>query len=1624
MKKLRRLTAWAAIAGIVLLVGFVVALQSDAVSTYVARRVARALSSAAFQVEVGEVSGTWLRDLRATDVRIYSPPGGQGAGWEVRADTLAATFNLLSLFHRTVSLGEVRGTGVLADLQQGEPDSSPDSSPGATATSDSVAAPGPRWTINVGNLRLRDGRLRVGQAVLDDPGADAWVLAGIRGTARDIRIGPGIRLKVDSLEGRLRARGQGGPWGDLRFAGAYEADRVLVDTLLLNTTESHVSGRGTFPLGIPGPGLDGLDFRFSAQPLHLADLGPFLPGKVPDSIRVRVQGSAHSTDGVMNLDVEARTHAAGSLEVKGDFSQDGSAGRSHLEARLAGLDLASWGLAASPAPVDAELDAEADSARGPWTGDWSLRTQGVDARGTGALTPQSPLAWKVGGTLAYRPGEGAPSLAALDTAGAEISFEWAGEGSSLDSLTAGGRIRVEAGSFGGGLVSGVSLQAQVARGEARVSFDGALGGGSMEGRGRVDLASLPELSGSASVGVTSARVRAVDVDSLFAHVVAGGGAVDAEATAALADSGRIGMWGRWEGGREGQRIRVDSLRFADLDVHAFLPTGDSAALPHTGLNGALSGSARTTGSGWEGEGTVQVDSSRVGTEVLREGTLEARSDSTGTRLGMALTLADGRVDGEVRIDPSSDGRRLSVPELSFAGLDVGGLLDRPGINTELRGRLEGEVRGMDRKTLVGTARLALDSSRVAGVGVGSARLDLAADSGRVNLQLRARVAKGNVSLQGEGDLAGRDPTYHAQGTIDQTDLGTGGVRSGPGGAFHARFGLEGSGMAPDSMQANAWLEVDSASWDNVTVDDGRVTLALSGGVLRLDTLAVRSELGIVSGSGRLPLSSSRGPRGEMRLDGEIRRADMLAPLLGAQVVAVGEATFSASAEGALDNVELAGEANVNALLVDEIQAQGIDVSGKLRRRKGEGFDEGTGHLAIDRLRMPSIPVQRLEVDASLEPRNEMAVRATAVLDDSRTGKLSFRVEEMPDASAVRVEELSFTADEDVWTLQAPARISLADGVEIDSLSLKAQDQEIRARGRVARSGPLDLNVDVTGFRIGTLSDLLGYPALQGQVSGSLALSGDGESPHGELSVRSSLETRDAPPSQLDLTAKYGERSMDLNFGVTTEGGGGFRVSGDLPMDLSPADSVRGLLDGEPMELTLAADSLPLAWVGLFLPDRTVRGLRGVLDGRVNLNGQPDDPALAGAMTVARLNVGFPHLGVRYDGGRMALRFEDHRVILDSLRIRTDEGTLSGSGAVTIARLDEPEYDLSLVADGFHAMRSSGVDVTTSGRIQISGTGFKPVVKGRLEILRGEVYLGDLAPSSEVEGVTLTQEDYRELARVFGYRPVTESRPGPNLFDSMTIDVDVALRRDSWIRQRANPEMAIQFSGDVSVRKSPGDSIQLVGEVDGVPERSYVQQFGRRFSLASATVVFQGAPTRAQVDLTAQYEVPSRDNPDQPEVVITLDVTGTPEDLNLELSSTPPLEASDMVSYLAVGQPASRTLGGGEGSLSQTGGALALGRLSSAVETYAREQVGLDVVEITTDGLSGVTLLAGRYVSPDLYLGIRQPISLQRSSTDATQRPQEPQFEVELQAVRWLLLNLQAGGQGDTKVFVRSRISYD
>jgi len=162
------------------------------------------------------------------------------------------------------------------------------------------------------------------------------------------------------------------------------------------------------------------------------------------------------------------------------------------------------------------------------------------------------------------------------------------------------------------------------------------------------------------------------------------------------------------------------------------------------------------------------------------------------------------------------------------------------------------------------------------------------------------------------------------------------------------------------------------------------------------------------------------------------------------------------------------------------------------------------------------------------------------------------------------------------------------------------------------------------------------------------------------------------------------------------------------------------------------------------------------------------------------------------------------------------------------------------------------------------------------------------------------------------------------------------------------------------------------------------------------------------------------------VTITLDIAGTLDDLSLTLGSEPNLENADIVSYLATGRPAAASLdfssnGNGRG-IGTIGSQLALSQVTGLVEGLAAERIGLDVIEIQPDGLRGATLIAGRYISPSLFVGFKQPIGRNPEESKASTEIDRTQVELEYQAFRWLLLNMEASNSAVTFLF-RYRRAY-
>ncbi len=1073
------------------------------------------------------------------------------------------------------------------------------------------------------------------------------------------------------------------------------------------------------------------------------------------------------------------------------------------------------------------------------------------------------------------------------------------------------------------------------------------------------------------------------------------------------------------------RYRITEGSVAGLDVGALLATSDSTHVS-TDLNTTFTGE-------WRGSDPAQSTAalewvllpSRVqGTDSL--------SGSGGLALEGGVVAVRGAVEapGQSASVSASLGPLADTPSWEILGFDFEGVrpdmwLGTPpptGSDVSLRGSIQGKGAGLAPTTANGQLGVILDGSSVGQTTFDRARLVSTFEAGTYELEVEAASDSFRVTGLGEVSVVGPQPTY-------RVDLAGGlGTRTGTV-SEPLRASLVGRGFSPDSLEADLRLTLDTVTAAGVTLENGAVRLTAANGRVSIDTFRVVGPNLEITAEGFLGLAV--GSASNFSLDATATSLDILRPVVDARPLSIGEGHVSLSLVGPYRSAELSGSVSANAILFDELQLLGLEMAGT-GVLDGARAESALLTASASGLTTPSASVRQSDLEFDYDGER-IAVALTSDVDPRRTLEINARIDPRPEARLVEMERLSASLDRDVWSLIAPTTIRYGDSIVVDSLDMRAGEQRLFATGRLGASGEQDFRMLADGFRIGTISDLIGWDDLEGTLSGSVELGGTAASPTLAMEYRSQLSSPTAPNVTLNGTLNYAADVFEVDGTVAHDPDGTLHAVGVLPMTVRlpwRADSTLTLVEGAPgpVDFRVTADSLGLAWLRPFFDPRGLRDLNGALDGDIRVVGTAAEPRLVGGGQFTRGSVVLADLGTTWTEMRATVGVDASRIVLEDVHVRSGDGSLQGSGTVALNQLTVGEFDVDLTATDFSAINNRLARATLSGEGQLTGTTARPEVRGSVDLLSTDVFLGSMEFAGDVRDVALTETDYADLEAAFGrdFRTPTTDRLA--LVDSLDLDVIVSMGRDTWVRQSANPQLAIQMSGDLRITKPRADSLSLVGEIEAIPQRSYIEQFGRRFSLAPSTITFRGSPAQTLVDIQGTYSVPSAGSPDQAEVTIRLGVEGTPERMNVLLSSDPSMDNSDIVSYLATGRPASQDVDlgtsqtNGTGTLGTFGTGLAVGAVANAIEGAAADRIGLDVVNIETDGLRGARLVAGRYVSPSLFVGFKQPLTLGSGPARTSGTNTGSEVEIEYQALRWLLLNLEAGGRG-FDFLLRSRFAY-
>jgi len=918
-------------------------------------------------------------------------------------------------------------------------------------------------------------------------------------------------------------------------------------------------------------------------------------------------------------------------------------------------------------------------------------------------------------------------------------------------------------------------------------------------------------------------------------------------------------------------------------------------------------------------------------------------DWQGELAELGASAGRGRLDGnlaELNLE-----HQLTTPyRLSSRGR-LGGLQDDSGVRLELDGDWQG-------------LRWPVAGKRVALSETGRYRLVGPLDA--LALELRADLSV-QTYPRGELELSATLRTDRVE--IASLALST------PSGRLHAKGQL---GFSP------------SVNWDLVLQGDGLDPAQLgepwSG---RLDLLAdARGRLEGDAPSGRIKLRRLQGVLREYPFDahGEVLLAAGRIDIRGMQLRS-GDADFSADGQllPALDLDVVAKAPDLATLwpgLSGKLNGQ-ARISGSPAQPQLKGEFSGTG-LAYANLR-----VAQLEIGLDWPSRQpgEGLVRLAAMdldLAGEQWKSVQLRLEGAPERHRLtaalqqglpaldltlagawdgqtwqgELQQLrSEGLGQGVWINEAAAQLRLsAEQVRLAPLCLVQASQRLCLDGKWRASGPVEALVRLEAIELSNLAALLPPEyQLQGQVSGEARVSGAADRPvvkaslvpsDGQLVLRS--EDEDEP-----LTLRYSGARVDLDYrngalqadaGLVLQEQARARVSLQTrPNPKGGADRLQGSVEATLPDLQALAAVVPQA-----------RIQAGSANASAKIGGTVEQPQLTGELNIVDTVLEYPDLGLRLEALRVRLASSgDTRLaITGSARSaeKEGEGDLSLDGWVLL----EPEADwplsLSIRGERVVAVRLPDTRVLVSPELQLTGNSHALEVKGRVAVPEADIEVREL-PAGAI--TVSTDEVLLDAGR----------ETGRGQQAGLQVSGRVALVLGDKVRFKGFG-LTTRLQGNLGLQLQPGYS-EAVGNVD-LQEGRY-KAWGQDLSIEQGRLLFAGPVDNPGVDLRALRV--SNDG----KVKAYLEVSGSLRKPLTRVRTEPAVSDTDALSYLLNGAPMGQSGGMDRAKLLQAAGSLELEKALPALRAIQAES-GLDELGVNSDaGLSGSALVAGKYLTPDLYV---------------------------------------------------------
>lgn len=546
-------------------------------------------------------------------------------------------------------------------------------------------------------------------------------------------------------------------------------------------------------------------------------------------------------------------------------------------------------------------------------------------------------------------------------------------------------------------------------------------------------------------------------------------------------------------------------------------------------------------------------------------------------------------------------------------------------------------------------------------------------------------------------------------------------------------------------------------------------------------------------------------------------------------------------------------------------------------------------------------------------------------------------------------------------LAAPTRMRIAgQRIVLDPTNLRLGGGRLSARGTIDPTAS-DLQVELAALPLSLVDAVAPGTGLEGTAQAKVQVRGALAAPRidatfGVAGLR--LRRPDAalvPPLSIQGSGTMSGNQASVDARLSAGGGTNLTVKGKAAIPRgagapSGSATIAGALDVAPFSPLLGND---------------LRNVTGTL--RPNLTVDVSGARISGSGTIDFVNgaVALPESGLRLSGGAGRFVLQGDSLQIQRLAFQTGRnGTLSATGTIRLDAQQGVMPDISVTSRNALLVNRPDLIAAVSTNLKVTGaTGTGIDISGPITIDRAEISIG------AQQSASYPTLDVREVNKPGGSPPATAARPAarprqpPPTATPIRLALTIQAPRAVFVRGRG---LDAEMAGDLRVGGTP-TAPTVVGGL--TMRRGEFDLLGRRLTFSRGVVTLDNLDTiDPRLDFLASTSVQS--------TTVNVAITGTARAplISVTAGGLPPDEAMAMLLF---GKPAS-SLSPFELAQAAQGLAELTGRSpESGILGRLRGGLGLDRLSVGSSGSGAnpqMSIEAGRYVAPGIYVGARQGAS--------------------------------------------------